>query len=72
MTAPAILDGKQKVFEETFVSPFQKETKGDALRVLEAIRSEHNSSHGWVEFEGFVEQLPNGKWRAVRHHAQYK
>ena len=72
MTAPAVLNGKQKVFEETFVSPFQKETKGDALRVLNAIRTCHPSILGWVEFEGFGEQLPNGKWRAVRHHAKYK
>ena len=72
MTAPTVLNGKQKVFEETFVSPFQKEKKSDALRVLDAIRICHSSLFGWVEIEGFVEQLPNGKWRAVRHHAKYK
>lgn len=55
-------------YKETFVSPFEKETKGDALRVLDAIRSAHSSAYGWREIEGFVEQLPNGKWRAVRVH----
>ena len=72
MTAPTTFNGKNKVFEETFVSPFQRETEGDALRVLDAIRSSHPSFYGWVEFAGYAEQLPNGKWRAVRHHAKYE
>lgn len=72
MTAPTTLNGKQKVFEETFISPFEKETQGDALKVLDNIRKVHDESHGWVEFNGFAEQLSNGKWRAVRHHAQYR
>lgn len=63
--------GKTKVFEEKFVSPFEKENQSDALRVLDAIRAEHPASKGWVEEEGFAEQLPNGKWRAVRKHAKY-
>ena len=71
MTAPEVINGKNKVFEETFVSPFQKETEGDALRVLDTIRSNHPASSGWVEFEAFAEKLSNGKWRAVRHHAKY-
>ena len=56
------------IYTETFVSPFEKNTKSDALKVLEAIRQTHDSAHGWVEIEGYVEQLPNGKWRAVRKH----
>lgn len=56
------------VYQETFISPFEKETKGDALRVLTQIRECHPASAGWEEIDGFVEQLPNGKWRAVRHH----
>lgn len=70
--APETLNGKVKTFEETFRSPFEKDTESDALRTLNAIREEHPSSLGWVEFEGYVEKLPNGKWCAVRHHAQYK
>ena len=50
----------------------EKDTEDDALRVLDDIRSIHSSDYGWVEIKGFVEQLPNGKWRAVRHHVQYK
>ena len=56
------------VFKETFVSPFEKETKSDALKTLDAIRAAHSSAYGWVEIEGYAEQLPNGKWRAVRKH----
>ena len=55
-------------YEETFVSPFEKETREEAETVLEAIRSAHSAFNGWVEIEGYVEQLDNGRWRAVRHH----
>ena len=70
--APEILNGKLKTFEEIFRSPFEKDTESDALRTLNAIREAHPATFGWVEFEGYAEKLPNGKWRAVRHHAQYK
>ena len=72
MTAPETMNGKQKVFEETFESPFEKDTEADALKVLDEIRKTHNEFHGWLEFDGFADQLPNGKWRAVRHHAKYE
>ncbi len=62
----------EKDYEEIFESPYQKETKGDALKTLQAIRDAHPASSGWVEIEGFVEQLPNGKWRAVRHHKKVR
>ncbi len=55
-------------FEEIFRSPFEKNTEEDALRVLDQIRACHPAEYGWEEIEGFAEQLPNGKWRAVRHH----
>ena len=55
-------------FEQTFVSPFEKDTQEGALKVLEEIRKAHPYEKGWEEIEGFTEQLPNGKWRAVRHH----
>lgn len=58
-------------FRETFVSPFERTTEGEALKVLEAIRSSHSTANGWTEIEGFVEQLPNGKWRAVRIHEKH-
>lgn len=57
-----------ETFREVFISPFEKDTEGDALRVLQAIREAHSATFGWVEIRGFVEQLPNGKWRAVRVH----
>lgn len=72
MTAPETMNGKQKVFEETFESPLEKDTEADALKVLDDIREIHDEAHGWVEIEGYAEQLPNGKWRAVRYHAKYE
>ena len=73
-TAPATMNGKQKVFEEIFVSPFEKEHQRDAYRVLDDIRRAHPASSGWVEFseKTGVVKLPNGKYCAQRHHAQYK
>lgn len=56
------------VYEETFVSPFEKDTQEGAQKVLEEIRKAHPAEKGWEEIEGFTEQLPNGKWRAVRRH----
>lgn len=68
----SFIHGKEKVYEETFISPANQLTKGDALKVLNSIRSCHPESSGWVEIDGFVEQLPNGSWRAIRHHVQYR
>ena len=61
-----------EVYREVFVSPFEKENEGDALKVLQAIRDAHPSALGWKEVRGFVEKLPNGKFRAVREHVKYK
>jgi len=64
-----IIRGGSKIpFEETFISPFRKDTYEDAYKVLEAIRSVHSAEHGWREIEGYVETMPNGKYRAVRKH----
>ena len=71
-SAPMEYNGKRLVFQETFVSPFEKDSRDDALRVLEAIRANHPDSAGWLEIYGGTELLSNGKWRAVRHHAQYR
>lgn len=57
-------------FREVFKSPFEKETEGDALDVLQSIRDSHPASNGWIELNSYVEKLPNGKWRAVREHAK--
>jgi len=72
MTAPETMNGKQKVFEETFESPFEKDTENDALEVLNKIRRTFSELYGYYEVKGFAEHLPNGKWRAVRHHAKYE
>lgn len=56
------------VFEETFVSPFEKESREEAFRILDEIRKAHPAENGWKEISAWVEKLPNGKWRAVRHH----
>lgn len=62
----------REVFREIFVSAFEKDTEGEALKTLQAIREAHPATSGWKEIRGFVEKLPNGKYRAVREHAQYK
>jgi len=56
------------VYKERFVSPFEKESKEAAEKVLEDIRACHPKQSGWVEIEGYVEELSNGKWRAIRVH----
>ena len=48
-------------FEEIFRSPFEKDTEGDALDVLQEIRDSHPASSGWVELDAYAEKLPNGK-----------
>lgn len=71
--APETYMGKRKVFEETFCSPFLSRSKEGAERVLGQIRLAHPESKGWVEIDGYVEQLLlTNEWRAIRHHAQYK
>lgn len=55
-------------FEETFKSPFEKDTQEEAFRVLDDIREAHPAEKGWKEISAWVEKLPNGKWRAVRKH----
>ena len=59
------------VFHERFVSSIECDTEKEAMRVLNAIREAHPESSGWKEIIGFVEKLPNGKFRAVREHAKY-
>lgn len=64
-------DKNKYSFEEVFKSP--KETAGSidhALKVLEDIRNAHPASKGWVEIKAYIEQVPGGKYRAVRHHAK--
>lgn len=65
-------EGKSIHYAETFVSPFQQDTLSDAKRTLIQIREAHPANFGWIEKRAFVEQLSNGKWRAVRVHVQYK
>jgi len=56
------------IYEEIFVSPFLKDTKEEATRVLEEIRKAHPADKGWEEVDFRIEQISNGKWRAVRRH----
>ena len=70
--APNSLNGRFKVFEETFVSPFEHETECDAFNYLEEIRSTHPLRDGWVEFTSSIKKLKNGKWIATRYHAKYE
>ncbi|MBE5806402.1 MAG: hypothetical protein E7313_06860 [Clostridiales bacterium] len=62
----------KEVYREIFKSAFEKETEEQAQIVLDAIREVHSEEYGWKEIRGYVEKLPNGKYRAVREHAQYK
>lgn len=66
------LRGKRKVFEETYKDPIEFSNQHEALEALNKIRHNFPSSKGWFEIAGYVEPLPNGKWRAVRHHARYE
>ena len=59
------------LFHERFVSPIECDTEAEAMRVLNDIRESHPERLGWKEIYGFVEKLPNGKFRAVREHAKY-
>ena len=70
--APNSLNGREKVFEETFRSPFEKPTESDALKVLEEIRFSHPSNEGWVEISFKIEKTRNNMFRATRHHAKYE
>ena len=55
-------------FRETFCSPFGKDSKEGAERVLDAIRKSHPASSGWKEINSYTEQHSDGKWYAVRIH----
>lgn len=70
MKAPEMYEGKWKVFEEKFQSPFYKSTRQEAEKVLNSIRESHPEKDGWVEIEAYVEETIWG-FRAVRHHAKY-
>ena len=61
----------QVVYREVFRSPFMKDTESEALEVLDKIREAHPSIYGWEEVRGYVEQLSNGKFQAVREHVKY-
>ena len=61
-----------KQFEEKIDSPFEKDTREDALAVLAAIRAARPASAGWIEYNSGVEQLYNGKWHAYCHYAKYE
>lgn len=69
--APEKRDGKQKVFQEVFKSP-EILRPIEAIKILNEIRKAHPSELGWVEFSGYVERTPSGKWCAVRYHAKYE
>ena len=60
-----------EIYKETFKSNFAQTTRDDALVVLDKIRREHPQSSGWQEIEAYVEQSPEGLWRAVRKHVKY-
>lgn len=70
-TGKTTYENGKKVYRETFVSPFERSTRAEAFRVLDAISEAHPASSGWKEISGYVEQLPNGKWRAVRVHEKH-
>lgn len=71
MKAPMYYDGKLLTYEETFRSAFARPTEESARKVLESIRNQHSSAHGWVELDARIEKTPAG-FVAVRHHAMYK
>ena len=70
--APKVKGSFFLVYQENFKSPFLKDTESEAQKVLDEIRLAHPASKGWEEIEAYVEQMPNGKYRAVRNHALYR
>ena len=55
-------------YHETYVSSAEYASESEALKVLNSIREAHPARHGWREIRGFVQPLPNGKYKAVREH----
>ena len=47
------------------------DSKAQAHYKLQSIRDHFNEAAGWHEIDGYVEQLPNGKWQAVRVHEKH-
>lgn len=67
-----IENNSTNTYRETFTSPAELETRGDAYLVLDKIRAAHPAESGWVEIDGYVDELSNGKFRAVRVHEKRK
>lgn len=70
--APNEWRGMLKVYEETFRSGVEVSTPAQAEKVLQSIRDNHPESAGWLEISSGVEHLPNGMYKAIRHHAKYR
>ena len=51
-------------YDQKVISLLEKETREEALKVLDELRAMFPKS---IEVKGDVEQLKNGKWRAVRY-----
>ena len=71
MKAPKVHDGKKLVCEDVYRERFPT-TKGVAEEILHAIRLKYGPEDGWVEIGAWLEKTQDGKYVAVRHHAQYK
>jgi len=54
-------------YDQEAFSLIERETQEEALKDLDEIRANFSSYNGWIEIDGYAEQLKNGKWRAVRH-----
>ena len=52
--------------EETFASTFKNESESNALKVFEKIRRNHSDLKCWLKQEGYIQELPDGKWSAVK------
>lgn len=54
-------------YDQEVLSLIERDTREEALKDLDEIRSSFSAYNGWIEVDGYAEKLKNGKWRAVRH-----
>lgn len=54
-------------YDQELLSVIERDTQEEALKDLAKIRENFSAYNGWIEIDGYAEQLKNGKWRAVRH-----
>ena len=70
MRAPNTYNDKNLAYEEVFCSAHAYATEREAQKVLDDIRTVHNSAQGWVELEAYLDNTKRGLV-TVRYHATF-